>query len=161
MFLILIFLLICSPAMSAELLVMAKDSPFENGAKRGDVIVVRPDGWVWGKEECLPNYIVVKLNGVPVEDVKHYEEQLTEQVEVISDNGGVLKGGKKEKRYESKLIRLRKYAVPVADVESAKLSAVSVKEVASKDASKYAINVKSLAVEKALVAEAIDVKAVK
>lgn len=44
----------------------------------GDIIVVKPDGWPWGKEECLPTFVVVKLPGVSVDDVKHYEEVLLE-----------------------------------------------------------------------------------
>jgi len=42
----------------------------------GDIVVVRPDGWVWGAEECLPTFIVVKLPGVSVETVKLWEEAL-------------------------------------------------------------------------------------
>jgi hypothetical protein len=42
----------------------------------GDIIVVRPDGWVWGKEECLPNFIVVKVPSIPLETVKQYEQSL-------------------------------------------------------------------------------------
>jgi len=42
----------------------------------GDIIVVRPDGWEWGKEECLPTFIVVKIPGITVEAVKLYEQSL-------------------------------------------------------------------------------------
>ena len=37
----------------------------------GDIVVVRPDGWIWGNEENLPRYFVIKAPGVPVEDVEH------------------------------------------------------------------------------------------
>lgn len=38
--------------------------------KRGDVIVIVPDGHVWGVMEQLdPQYRIVKLPGVPVDDV--------------------------------------------------------------------------------------------
>jgi len=47
----------------------------------GDIIVVRPDGWVWGKEECLPNFVVVKIPD-KAEDVKYLEESLM-QDEVV------------------------------------------------------------------------------
>lgn len=151
-YLLLALMLMAGPAWGAELLVQAKDSPFEKGAKKGDVIVVRPDGWGWGKEECLPNYVVIKLEGVPVEDVKHYEEQLTEQVEVTKENGGVLEGGNDAKEYRSELVRLRKYAVPVADVDSLKTQSASVKAVASKDVASYSMTVKDLAVEKSAIA---------
>ena len=28
----------------------------------GDIIVVKQDGWNWGKEERLPNFIVIKIS---------------------------------------------------------------------------------------------------
>jgi hypothetical protein len=36
-------------------------------SQKGDVIVVKGDGWGWGREECLPNYVVVKLPGMPAD----------------------------------------------------------------------------------------------
>jgi hypothetical protein len=42
----------------------------------GDIIVVRPDGWNWGKEECLPNFVVVKVPQMTDEEAKKYEESL-------------------------------------------------------------------------------------
>lgn len=42
----------------------------------GDIIVVKPDNWRWGKEERLPNFIVVKLPKIDVKDVKIYEQSL-------------------------------------------------------------------------------------
>lgn len=37
----------------------------------GDVIVIKPDGWKWGKEECLPNFLIVKMPGVDVKEVEY------------------------------------------------------------------------------------------
>lgn len=45
----------------------------------GDVVVIKPDGWRWGKEECPPNFVVIKVPGTKVEDLKRYTEQLTEK----------------------------------------------------------------------------------
>jgi hypothetical protein len=42
----------------------------------GDIVIVRPDGWVWGNEECLPNFLVVKVPGVVLPH--NYEESLNE-----------------------------------------------------------------------------------
>jgi len=42
----------------------------------GDIVVIKPDGWVWGKEENLPRYIVIKAPGVAVEDISHLTESL-------------------------------------------------------------------------------------
>jgi hypothetical protein len=91
----------------AELLVMAKkhwldDVPmaevlkFDHAQSEGynarsgigDVIVAKPDGWPWGREECLPNYIVIKLPGVKVEDVEYltrplYEKQADESLKIL------------------------------------------------------------------------------
>lgn len=143
----LIFCLFCTSAWSAELLVQAVDSPFETGGKKGDVIVVRGDGWKWGKEECLPRYIVVKMPGVLEEDAKKYEEQLTEPVEKVVD-------GKTEITQE--MVRLRKYSVGASVVEGIKFTAKSDMTVASKDMATF-VKTKDLATEKAL----IDAKTIK
>jgi len=42
----------------------------------GDIVVIKPDGWVWGNEENLPRYIVIKAPGVAVETVTHLTESL-------------------------------------------------------------------------------------
>lgn len=63
----------------AELLVKARDNahpdPVKDRAgcyKAGDVVVVRPDGHPWGREEGPPQFVIVKLAGVPVADVARY-----------------------------------------------------------------------------------------
>lgn len=75
-------------------------------SKKGDIIVVRPDGWTWGREECLPRFIVIKIPGLSVEDAKKYEEPL-----LITPAAGAVRA-----EYKG-----RKYALP----ESLILSAVS------------------------------------
>jgi len=47
----------------------------------GDIICVRPDGWTWGKEECLPTFIVARLPQYSVEDAKHFEEVLMDNTD--------------------------------------------------------------------------------
>jgi len=42
----------------------------------GDIVVVKPDGWVWGNEENLPRYLVVKLPQLSVETINHFTESL-------------------------------------------------------------------------------------
>ncbi len=75
---VLMMAVLASSAFAAELLIKAEDAwgTDEARSRKGDIIVVRPDGWIWGKEECLPRFIVVKLKGVKVEDIKHYEQPL-------------------------------------------------------------------------------------
>jgi len=62
----------------------------------GDIIVVRPDGWKWGKEECLPNFIVVQLPNISIDTVKYYEQSLMD----ITD------------QKNPKMLKVRKYRVP-------------------------------------------------
>jgi hypothetical protein len=72
----------------AEMLVLAKEpwnndidtskmdaeelTSFSARFRKGDIIVVRPDGWKWGKEECLPNFVVIKISD-KYEEAKMYE----------------------------------------------------------------------------------------
>ena len=42
----------------------------------GDVVVIRPDGWVWGREEGLPNFVLVKIPNMTVGEAKQYEEAI-------------------------------------------------------------------------------------
>jgi hypothetical protein len=40
--------------------------------KRGDVVVICPDGWNWGIEELKsPNHRIIKMPGVPVEKLDY------------------------------------------------------------------------------------------
>lgn len=70
----------------------------------GDIVVVRPDGWQWGGEECLPNFVVVKLAGVSEADAKIYESPITE--ELPPDASG--------RPPRQKMIRFREYTMPAA-----------------------------------------------
>ena len=101
----------------AEFLIQARDHWMENlsqaeidalkpGAKItrdrriaiGDLVVIKPDGWVWGNEEKLPYYIVIKAPGVAVEDVNHL-------------TGPLMEAGDPEDP-ELKMIKTRKYQIP-------------------------------------------------
>lgn len=125
--LFILFLFITSNCLGAELLVSAKphwmDSltqpevdkmtieqkqSYNARSQIGDVIVVRPDGWTWGKEECLPNFVVVKVSDMTLEEAKKYEESLNEQF--IDAKGEV----------QSRMLKVRKYQIPLADVNEAK-----------------------------------------
>ena len=80
---------------------------FNSRSQFGDIIVVREDGWVWGNEECLPNFIVVKLPGLSVEESKIYEESLMLQDGLDENN--------EPNMYMTKV---RKYQVPLATVQA-------------------------------------------
>lgn len=139
--LLILSLLMCGEAYGAELLVQAKDSPHETGAKKGDIIVVRPDGWEWGKEECLPNYIVVKMPGVSVEEAKKYEEPLY-KVETVTIDG--------KSADQEAVAKKRKYNIDALKVEQAITEKTSVLSVASKDISSFQITEKVLLDEKTI-----------
>lgn len=70
----------------AEILIKAVDANHEDPIqdllcyKRGDIVVVKRDGWPWGKEELkAPKdggvFVRLKLPGVPVSSVEKYIEQ--------------------------------------------------------------------------------------
>ena len=75
--------------LMAELLIQAKPHWMDNftqaqidalddGAKvsrnariqLGDIVVIRPNGWEWGREETLPNYYIVKAPNISVEEAQ-------------------------------------------------------------------------------------------
>lgn len=73
-----------------EMLVRVVDKvnsdPYLNAkcTKRGDVITVQPDGWVWGKEEQKnPAWRIVKLPGVPVSQASAF---LSPEIETSPEN---------------------------------------------------------------------------
>ena len=74
---------------------------FDARGQIGDIIVVKPDGWVWGNKECLPSFVVVKLSGMTEEEAKKYEETLM-QDEVITRQGTI---DKKEWEDETKQVK--------------------------------------------------------
>jgi len=76
------------------------EAPSER-SRLGDIIVVRPDGHVWGSEECLPRFIVVKITNMSYEDAKHLEESL--MVDDGLDEHGIMK---------KKMAKVRKWQVP-------------------------------------------------
>ena len=44
----------------------------ERGGRVGNPIVVKPDGWKWGKRECPPDFVVVKVLDMTVEEGEEY-----------------------------------------------------------------------------------------
>jgi hypothetical protein len=49
----------------------------------GDIVVVRADSWEWGRCECLPDYLIVKVPGIDVDHL--YETALyTKEVVVVN-----------------------------------------------------------------------------
>lgn len=84
-FVLAIFLIFTLPVsvFSAEILVKAIDAthidPTEDSRgcyKRGYPVTIMDDGHVWGAEENLPKFVVIKIPSVPVEKVHKYIEQL-------------------------------------------------------------------------------------
>ena len=100
----------------AELLIKNVDAwgDLSERSRKGDIIVVRPDGWVWGKEECPPRFVVVKLKGVAEKDVKHYEQPLMSEPD---------KDGK------TTMLKRRKYAIDTATVDTCSSELGGAKEI--------------------------------
>ena len=68
-------------------------------SRLGDIIVVRPDSHVWGNEECLPRFIVVKITNMTYDDAKHLEDVLLD--------------------VDGKMLKHRKWQVPQAYMNKA------------------------------------------
>jgi hypothetical protein len=71
----------------AEILVKAIDATNPDSVKdergcykRGYPVCVMPDGHSWGTQENLPTFVVVKLPGVSVDDIKQYIEPWKKQL---------------------------------------------------------------------------------
>ena len=79
----------------------------------GDIVVVRPDGWVWGNEECLPNFLVVKVPGIVLPH--NYEESLMAQDGVDEQGHSIMV-----------MLKHRKFQVPIAWMNSKIADGVSV-----------------------------------
>lgn len=106
--LLLVFSLIIfsSNVYSAEFLVRA-NQPDNAIQDYGDVVIVRPDGHVWGNVEKLPYYIVVKVPGVTVEAVKAWEGTLQKQTGTDAQGNPIFEMQKR-----------RKFKVPTAWMNS-------------------------------------------
>jgi len=61
----------------------------------GDIVVVKPNGWEWGREECLPNYYILKVPNISVEEAEF-------AVQSLMDTSGD----------EPVMLKKRKYQIP-------------------------------------------------
>lgn len=63
----------------AELIIKNFDSTSSHPAssKRGDVIAVMDDGHIWGNKECLPDFLVIHIDG-SVADLQYLTEPITD-----------------------------------------------------------------------------------
>ncbi len=86
-------------AMSKE-----KRQSYRARSQIGDIIVVRPDNWQWGKEECLPNFVVIKIPSLKIEDATKYEESLIDNTDPQN----------------SVMLKHRKYQIPKTVIDNAK-----------------------------------------
>lgn len=56
---------------------------YERRITFGDIIVIKPDGWKWGKEECLPRFVVIKIIGLSYKDAKMFNDSLLAEDKTI------------------------------------------------------------------------------
>lgn len=95
-----LFLLCATPAQSVELLVQSqkfwqRSEPIPEGTTqdtiawlrdmwhqthRGEIIVIKPDGWQWGKLESPPRFIVIKIPGDSVAQAMKYTQGLVDSL---------------------------------------------------------------------------------
>jgi hypothetical protein len=92
----------------------------ESRSRKGDVVVVRPDGWQWGREECLPNFIVVKVPGT-MEENKFYESPVMSDALPLPDISTMTDEEKRAANrlgvYKPKILKFRKHALPIKSVD--------------------------------------------
>jgi hypothetical protein len=61
-----------------RVLILMKESVFSDPEKearkfdRYDPVTIKPDGWVWGVNECLPKFACIDIPGVSVADAAKY-----------------------------------------------------------------------------------------
>lgn len=91
----------------AEFLIRAQAASNPAASGVGDIIIVRPDGHVWGNAECLPEYLVVKVPTVSYKQVVKFEQSLQEQTGTDSEGNPIYTIRKR-----------RKYRVPLATVQA-------------------------------------------
>lgn len=72
----------------------------------GDVIVARPLGWTWGREENLPRFVIIRVTGMDITEAKKFEDRLEDDVL-----------GPDEK--VPRLLKKRKWQVPTDIVDAA------------------------------------------
>jgi len=47
----------------------------------GDIVVIKPNGWVWGREETLPNYYIIKVPNISVEEAEYATQSLMDNTD--------------------------------------------------------------------------------
>lgn len=89
------FLFVCTASFGAEFLIQAKPhwkdawktnevnkltpeekKSYDSRIEIGDIVVIKPNGWEWGREETLPNYYIVKVPNISVEEAEHLTQSL-------------------------------------------------------------------------------------
>ncbi len=148
---LLILLLLTSNVMGAELLVMAKDSCADKLCNRkGDIIQVEADGHDWAGtcKVCIaPNFQIIKLPKVTIEEAKVWLEPLTEEKTIDGE-------------VRSETVRDRKHSLPATSVDAIKFTGTNVLTVSEKSVAAYKATIapKTLSVEKALIDETVITK---
>jgi hypothetical protein len=94
----------------AEFLIYIRES--DNMHEKGDIEVVRPDGFNWSDSE-KPN--VIKRPDIKFEDAQVYEQSLTKQVASKDD----------PKIMETQMVKSRKYKLPPTCFAGSKLNTLS------------------------------------
>jgi hypothetical protein len=105
--------------------------------EKGDIIVVKPDGWGWGKCECLPGFVVIKIPQLDWEKAKFVIEKSLYETTTISGE-------------ERQVVRKKRiYRVPATLVDEA-IANKGILTLTTKDAIGY-IQKRSLNISKEII----------
>lgn len=128
--LFLLLFLIAPQVQSVELLVKAqdfwqRDKPIPTGTTqdtlsylrdmwhqthRGEIIVIKPNGWVWGGKENPPSFVVIKIPTITVSQATKYTQGLIDST---------LFDGTRSEQPDTVDVKERRYYIPKRVVDSA------------------------------------------
>jgi hypothetical protein len=77
---------------------------------KGNPIVVKPDGWKWGKRECPPDFVVLKIPNMTVKEGEKYLTVASDRVAELTEDGSY------------PVLHKKRYRFDVDDVDVAKLA---------------------------------------
>ena len=103
------------------MLVLMKDNGSDDAGRRGDIIVVRPDGWQWGREECPPIYQVVKVDNISEKDAKKYEDSVSTVDTSNAQNPKLV------------TVKLRKYSIDLSKITTGNKVTIAANDVVDKE----------------------------
>jgi len=98
----------------------------------GDVVVVMPDGHKWGRRECWPRYIVVKVPDMSVKEARRYiEREMTPRWDDIQGRTVYISTKTRRYSFDPALVKSITDSRPIAMTKAAAESRITEKSVVS------------------------------